>query len=118
MIQLAADFVITQQFLLGSAVQSSAKTDTLFISSVNVNFASGVITATIRRGTIINGAFSSNYPDVQVTVAADGTYSSSDGSITGTLASGTPPTNVALAQIASAFEQLVLGTGVIQGTQV
>lgn len=118
MINLSADFVIKFQQLVGTVVQSVTTTDTLFVSRITVDFEVGTIIANIKRGTIVNGDFVSNFSDVQVTVGSDGTYSSSDGSIQGSLLAGSPPENIALIGLESALDQLILGTGVVQGTEI
>jgi hypothetical protein len=113
MITLTGTSITTIQYLSGASVIGSDVTDTLYVQNVKLDFSTGAMYATIARGTVVNGVFTSNYPSVSVTVNPDGSFISSDGKWTGSL--GASATTL-VAQLKSTFDQFILGTGLIQGT--
>jgi hypothetical protein len=114
MIKLSGNFITTQQTLSGTTVSSSVVTDTLFVTDVRMDFITGALYATIQRGTLVNGVFTSNYQQVQITVNPDGSFVSSDGSWKGTLSS----IATLVAGLKSQFDAFVLASGLVTGTAV
>ena len=97
MITLATPYVTTTVATI-NGVATTATTDTLFVSAVNINFSTGVLRAVLQRGTIVSGSFSANQPPIQVSVQPDGTFQSLDGSWKGTI-----NTNALISALASLF---------------
>lgn len=114
MIKLSGSSVTTIQYLSGPSVIGSVVTDTLYISSVRLDFSTGAIYATIQRGTTdVNGIFGENYPSVDITVNPDGSFLSSDGKWVGNL--GAQATSL-VAQLKTTFDNFVLLAGLVSGT--
>lgn len=113
MIKLAVPNQTTIQYLEGTTLVDSTVTDTLYVQSVNLDFNTGAIYATIARGTVINGVFASNYSSLSVVVNPDGSFLSSDGKWVGTVANAP----ALVAGLKSQFDQMILASGAIQGVQ-
>jgi hypothetical protein len=113
MIQLDASSVSTEQHTFGGQVISSITTDALFVSNVSLDFTTGAIYATLSRGTLVNGTFQANYPDLHITVNPDGSFVS-DGAWNGTV----PSAPLLVAELKSQFDLMLLSTGLVQGTQI
>ena len=94
----------------GSVSDVTVMTDTLFISDVGIDFTTGILRATIQKGT--NPPFQPNLDSTVITVNPDGSFTSSDGSW-----SGSSPAVVALvAQLKAAFDGFILMSGLVTGT--
>lgn len=113
MIKLAAANQTTVQYLAGTTLESSVVTDTLYVESVNIDFTTGALYATIARGTTVNGVFSQNYPSVSIVVNPDGSFVSSDDKWVGSLGGAAASL---VAQLATTFDNFVLAAGLVQGT--
>ena len=87
-------------------------TDTLFVSSVRLDFTSGAMYATLRKGT--GTPFADNLASIEICVNPDGSFVSSDGSWAGSVAAA--PTLVA--QLRATFDQFLLMSGKITGTAI
>lgn len=95
----------------GPGVSQTITTDTLFVSSVTIDFTSGAMYATIQRGT--GTPFGSNMDALQVTVNPDGSFISTDGTWAGTVG------GIAASLVASLraqFDQFILASGKVSGT--
>lgn len=114
MIKLSGTSVTTIQYLSGTNVLNSAVTDTLYVQSVNIDFRTGALYATIARGTVVNGVFEQNYPSVSITVNPDGTFISSDSKWAGTLAN----VSALVAQLKSQFDGFIVSSNLVTGTAV
>ena len=113
MIQLGAnDVTSTTKVFNGTTITQT--TDTLFVSYIEISFESGTVTAMIQRGTMVNGVFTVNYPQMRVDVASDGTFKSQDGLWSGTI----PNWNASLSAIAAPFDGLLLSSTVASGTVI
>lgn len=113
MITLAAqDITSTAKMFNGTTL--TTVTDTLFVSYIEINFASGTVVAMIQRGTMVNGVFTVNYPTMRVDVAPDGTFQSQDGLWSGTI----PNWTASLSAIAAPFDGLLLSSTVTSGTVI
>ena len=111
MIKLDTTFQTVQSSTF-HGVTTTVTTDTLFVSSVRIDFTTGALYATILKGT--GTPFVCNLPPVEVCVNPDGSFISQDGSW-----SGSCPAVVALvAQLRAAFDGFILGSGVVTGTQI
>lgn len=117
MIKLSPQFTTTVEYLYGGTMVGSVTTDTLYVTSVRLDFSSGAIYAEIVRGTTdpSTGIFEQNYDSVSITVNPDGSFLSSDGKWQGNL--GTQATSL-VAQLASTFDEFILGAGLVTGTSV
>lgn len=113
MIRLDAQFQTTVQILSGGTVVNSVTTDTLLVSNVQIDFQQGVLHADIQRGSVVGGAFVANYPPVRVKVKDDGSFISDDASWHGTL----PGLAQLMNQLKSEFDQFILSSGFVTGTQ-
>jgi hypothetical protein len=113
MIKLNSQFVTVINHTFGGQTQESETTDTLFISSVRIDFTTGAMYAVIQRGTVVNSVFTSNYPDLNMTVNPDGSFVS-DGGWNGSVAAAP----ALVAQLKSQFDQFILASGLIQGTTI
>lgn len=115
MIKLNTPYTTTVQYLSGTTVVSSVVTDTLCVSKVTIDFSTGALYATIQRGTVnpTTGEFGSNYPDLDVVVNPDGSFVSSDGTWSGSVASAP----ALVAQLKATFDQFILASGAVTGTQ-
>jgi hypothetical protein len=113
LIKLSAPFTTTTTSVFNS-VTTTNTTDTLLISYVELGFASGSVCAMIQRGTVVNGVFTPNQPQLRVDVQSDGTFRSQDGTWQGTL----PTWSAALTALASSLDGLLLSAGLVQGTAI
>lgn len=113
MIQLGAQDVTTTTKIFNGVTNNNV-TDTLFVSYIEISFESGTVTAMIKRGTVVNGAFVANIPDLRVNVSPDGSFTTPDGSWSGRIPNWVP----SLAAIAAPFDNLLLSTGVISGAEI
>ncbi len=113
MIKLDSQFVTTVQTSLGGQTQTTL-TDTLFVSDVRLDFTSGAIYATIARGSVVDGQFTANMQPSQIVVNPDGSFISDDGLYNGTLGAATQ----LVAQLKATFDQFVLSSGKVTGTQI
>lgn len=113
MIKLNTPYTTTVQHLSGTTVASSVVTDTLYVQDVRLDFSTGAMYATIQRGTTVNGVFASNYPPLDVTVNPDGSFISSDGTWSGSVASAPG----LVTQLKSTFDQFILASGAVTGTE-
>ena len=95
-------------------VTKTTVTDTLFVSYVELGFESGSVCAMIQKGTMVDGVFTPNMPQVRVDVAPDGSFHTSDGILAGTIPNWAPT----LASLRAPFDGLLLGVGLVQGTEV
>lgn len=109
MIKLNGASITKVQTLQGDTVVSEAITDTLFINAVQLDFAAGTLHANIKRGS--GTPFAENLQQIGITVSSDGNFRSDDGSWAGTI----PNMGAFLAQLAGAFDQFVLASGLIDG---
>lgn len=114
MIVLAQPYTTTIKYLSGATVSSSTVTDTLYVREVRLDFSTGAMYATIDRGTVVNGVFTQNYPSVQVIVNPDGSFLSDDGKWSGALQSAP----IMIAQLKQQFDQFILASGSVSGTQL
>ena len=104
----------TVQYLAGDKVVSSVVTDTLYVSSVRLDFSTGAMYADIARGTVVDGVFAQNYSTVSIVVNPDGSFLSNDGLWEGKLAFA--PAFVD--QLKKQFDQFVLASGLISGKAI
>lgn len=112
MIKLDSEFVTTVTRSLGGQ-SSETVTDTLFISNVQLDFQSNTLQATIRRGNLQSGAFGDTMDPVVVTVNGTGVFSSDDGTWAGSL----PQAAALIEQLRETFDQFILLSGHVTGTQ-
>ena len=84
MITLAAPSVTTSSSTFNGVV-TTAVTDTFCVSYVELGFESGSVCAMIQKGSMVDGKFASNMPQIRVDVASDGSFRSNDGLWTGTI---------------------------------
>ena len=89
-------------------------TDTLFVSDVRIDFTTGAIYATIRKGTG-NPFVDNDDPPEQICVNPDGTFVSQDGSWSGSLGAVAP---AIVASLKTQFDQFVLASGAVTGTLI
>ena len=111
MIKLDAAYITTVQSTLGGVTQTVA-TDTLFVQSVRIDFSTGALYAAVLRGS--GTPFTTNMPVLEICVNPDGSFISTDGSWSGTVAAA--PTLVA--QLKATFDQFILASGKVTGTAV
>lgn len=111
MIKLNGTSITKVQTLQGDTVVAESITDTLFINEVRLDFAAGTLHANIRRGS--GAPFAENLPQLGITVDSNGNFQSSDGLWAGTI----PNMGVFIAQLAAAFDQFVLTSGLIDGQE-
>jgi hypothetical protein len=114
MITLSTPYVTTTTSTLGGQTNTSV-TDTLFVSYVEINFSPASIRAKIQRGTRVAGIFTQNISDVWVTVNADGSFTSSDGSFQGP--AGALSVAALVSGLSTAFDGTILASGAITGTE-
>ena len=112
MIKLDAQFQTVQSSTF-KGVTTTTTTDTLFISSVRIDFTTGAIYATIRKGT--SSPFVENADPTDVCVNPDGTFVSSDGTWSGSLGAVAA---AVVAQLKTQFDQFVLASGAVTGQAV
>lgn len=104
----AADVTTIQK--TGPGVSETTTTDTLFISSVTIDLASGSMYATIQRGG--GNPFLANMDPLQVIVNPDGTFYSSDGTWSGSVGLNAP---LLVAQLRATFDHFILASGKVTG---
>jgi hypothetical protein len=109
MIKLDAAYVTTVQKTLGGVSQTTT-TDTLFVSDVRIDFTTGAMYATIRRGT--GTPFANNMDILQITVNPDGSFISQDGTWQGSVASAP----ALVSSLKSQFDGFILASGKVTGT--
>ena len=105
---------ITTSTAVFNGVTTVTTTDTLFVSYVELGFESGSVCAMIQKGSMVDGKFASNMPQIRVDVASDGSFRSNDGLWTGTI----PNWTATLATLRAPFDGLLLGVGLVSGTAV
>lgn len=113
MIHLDSNSVTTSTSTFNGVVTNTV-TDTLFVSYVELGFESGSVCAMIQKGTMVDGVFTPNMPQVRVDVAPDGSFHTSDGIWSGTIPNWAPT----LASLRAPFDGLLLGVGLVQGTAI
>src|SRR6202035_1520854 len=111
MIKLNADYITTVKTMLGLAVADVVTTDTLFVSNVNIDLATGTIYATIQRGT--GTPFVSNLDPVKLTLNHDGTFVSADGMWNGNIG---PAAAAIIASLKAQFDAFILASSKVTGT--
>jgi hypothetical protein len=111
MILLNAQYVTTVTTTVGGATQTLT-TDTLFVSSVRLDFQAGIIYATVQRGTGSN-PFAANMDSLEITVNPDGAFCAADGSWSGTISGGI---SSLISSLKSQFDQMPLASGEVTGT--
>lgn len=113
MIKLNAQFVTENDTLVGGAVEKTVITDTLFISQFAIDLNAQNLTATMEQGTLINGVFQPNAPNLQVSGNMDGAISVSNGTN-----ASIPPALVAalVSSLKTSLDQFVLSSGLVTGT--
>ena len=112
-IKLDAAFVTTSTAVF-NGVTTTTTTDVLQVSYVELGFVSGSVTAFVQKGTMVDGVFTPNMPQIRVDVSPDGTFHSSDGAWSGTI----PNWAATLATLRAPFDGLLLGVGLVTGTAV
>jgi len=112
MILLSPAYVTTVQATMNGQTTTTT-TDTLFVSAVRIDLLAGIIYATIRRGTG-NSPFAPNMPNLDVVVNQNGSFFSQDGSWSGTISGGI---SSLISSLKSQFDQMILASGAITGTQ-
>lgn len=113
MITLSPESITTSTAVF-NGVTSTSVTDTLFVSYVELGFASGSVCAMIQKGTMVDGVFTPNMPQIRVDVQPDGSFLSNDGAWSGTI----PNWAATLAALRAPFDGLLLGSGLVTGTAV
>jgi hypothetical protein len=94
----------------------STITNALSVTSVEVNFSFQRLSAKIARGFVdSNGNFAATMDPLSVTVKADGSFSSTDGTWNG--AAGSLPIATLLGELGSTFDNCILLSDVVQGTE-
>ena len=111
MIKLDTTFQTVQSSTF-NGVTTTVMTDTLFVSSVRIDFTTGALYATILKGT--GTPFVCNLPPVEVCVNPDGSFVSSDGLWNGSVASAPQ----LVAQLKAAFDGFILASGTVTGTEI
>src|ERR1035437_5090079 len=91
-------------------------TDTLRVSYVEISFEAGSVMAMVQRGTMVDGKFVSNMSQLRIQLNADGSFSSQDGTWTGSV----PPQVAAgfVGQLKAGFDAFILGAGRVDGKAV
>jgi hypothetical protein len=93
-----------------NGVSVATVTDVLNVSYTEQGFDSGSLVIMLQNGTIIDGTFTANMPQVRVDVSSDGSYRTSDGR------SGTFPNwKAALASLRAPLDGLLLSAGLASG---
>jgi hypothetical protein len=112
MIKLDTAFVTSVTNTMGGQSQSTV-TDTLFVSSVRIDFTTGAIYALILRGT--GTPFVANMEPLDICVNPDGSFTTADGSTwTGNVASAPQ----LVAALKEQFDGFILASGKVSGTTV
>jgi len=111
MIKLDAKFqtVLSSSF---NGATTTVTTDTLFVSSVRIDFTTGALYATLRKGT--GSPFVDNLPSVDICVNPDGTFISSDGLWKGFVAS----VPALVGALRTQFDQFILASGAVTGEAI
>jgi hypothetical protein len=95
-----------------NGVTSTQITDTLFIQEVRIDFTTGAIYATVQKGT--GTPFQQTLDAIQICVNPDGTFVSSDNLWVGLVASAP----ALVAQLKATFDQFILSSGKVTGTEI
>jgi hypothetical protein len=111
MIRLDPQYITTQSSSFNGQTHTQV-TDTLFISSVRIDFSTGAMYATIQSGS--GTPFDQTLDPFDVCVNPDGTFISSNGTWEGIVAAA--PTLVA--QLKATFDQFILASGKVTGQMV
>ena len=111
MIKLDTPFQ-TVQSLTFNGQTITTTTDTLFISSVRIDFNTGAIYATIQKGT--GDTFIDTLPPIDIVVNPDGSFGSSDHLWTGSV----PAAIQLVEQLRTTFDQFILSSGKVTGKLV
>jgi hypothetical protein len=111
MIKLNADYITTVKTMLGLSVADIVTTDTLFVSRVDIDLASGTLYATIQRGT--GTPFVPNLDPVQLTLNSDGSFVSTDGMWNGNIG---PAAGAIIASLKAQFDEFILASSKVTGT--
>lgn len=98
--------ITTQQTLVDGTVQDTVVTDTLYVSSVRIDFNTGALYATVQRGTVVNGVFTSNFATLNIVVNPDGSFVS-DGAFSGT--PGTVSVSALVQSLSAQFDGMLNG---------
>jgi hypothetical protein len=116
MVKLDSTYTTSVQHMFGGAVQSTTVTDTIQVFSVALNLTTSIISAVLKRGTVVDGKFVENMPSLQITVNPDGSFLSTDGTWSGSM----PPASLAalFTSLGSTFDQFILGSGAVTGSQI
>ncbi|HLX83809.1 MAG TPA: hypothetical protein VKR59_07915 [Terriglobales bacterium] len=109
MIKLDTAFITGIVSTMGGAT-TTVTTDTLFVSCVRMDFTTGALYATIKRGT--GTPFVPNMDDLDICVNPDGSFVSTDSSWTGSVVS----VPALVAQLKAEFDQFILASGKVTGT--
>jgi hypothetical protein len=122
MISLAPQYVtsVTSTF---NGVATTATTDTMKVSYIEIDFNRGTLRAKIQRGTIVypdgfpsvEAVFTPNMKELWVNVAADGSFTSQDGSWVG--AAGALNIAAMLNGLTLALDGALLASGAVQGAE-
>jgi hypothetical protein len=111
MILLNSAFVTAVSSTMGGVTETTT-TDTLFVTSVRIDFTTGALYATIQRGSGI--PFAPNFDDLDLCVNPDGSFISTDGIWAGSVTSAP----ALVAQLKAEFDQFILASGKVTGTAV
>jgi hypothetical protein len=116
MIKLDTAFITNVQHTLGANVVSTTVTDTLLVFSATLNLTTSVISAVVKRGTLVAGVFTENMDALTIAVNPDGSFMSTDGTWSGSM----PAASVAslFTSMKTTFDQFILGSGAVTGTQI
>lgn len=97
----------------GPGVSKKVITDTVYVTSVTIDFTTGAIYATIQRGT--GTPFVPNMATLQVTVNPDGSFISQDGTWSGSV--GAIAASL-ITSLRSQFDQFILASGSLTGAEI
>jgi hypothetical protein len=116
MILLAQEFQTSSSSSF-NGVTTNTTTNALSVTRVSIDFTAGAIVAKIQRGYLdpSTGIFTANMAPLSVVVKPDGSFTSSDGSWVG--GPGALNVSALLADLSSAFDGAILGSGAVQGTE-
>ena len=95
-----------------NGVTTTVTTDTLFVSAVRIDFTTGALYATIRKGS--GAPFSDTIDAMEICVNPDGSFISSDGTWSGSVDSAP----ALVASLKMTFDQFILASGKVTGTIV
>ena len=110
MIKLDPSFVTTIQTTMGG-VTSIATADTLRVSYAELDLTNGNVMVMADQGALVNSVFIPSISRLRIQFNADGTFSSSDGSWSGSI-----DTSALVAQLKATLDQFILTSGKITGT--